>query len=53
MIGAASIFIWSFLTSFIVIYIIKAVISLRPSDEIEESGLDIVEIGVEAYPEFK
>ena len=52
-IGAASIFIWSFLTSFIVIYIIKAVISLRPSDEIEESGLDIVEIGVEAYPEFK
>jgi Amt family ammonium transporter len=52
-IGAISIFLWAFITTFIVIRIIKIFMALRPSDEIEESGLDIDEIGVQAYPEFK
>jgi ammonium transporter, Amt family len=33
--------------------VLKAVLGLRPSVEDEELGLDVVEVGVEAYPQFK
>lgn len=51
-IGALTIFVWVFVTSFIVFAIIKAVIGLRVSEEEEYEGVDISECGMEAYPEF-
>ena len=50
--GAATIFVWVFVASFIVWVIIKAVIGIRISEEDEYEGADIVECGMEAYPEF-
>lgn len=52
LIGAATIFIWVFATSFAVWMIIKAVIGIRVSEEEEDQGVDISECGLEAYPEF-
>lgn len=51
-IGAATIFVWVFATSFVVWLVIKAVIGLRVSEEDEDKGVDIAECGLEAYPEF-
>lgn len=51
-IGALTIFVWVFVTSFIVFSIIKAVMGLRVSEEEEYEGVDISECGMEAYPEF-
>jgi len=51
-IGAATIFAWVFIASLIVWGIIKAVIGVRVSEEDEYKGLDLVDCGVEAYPEF-
>ena len=48
--GAATIFVWVFVASFIVWVIIKAVIGISEEDEYE--GADIAECGMEAYPEF-
>ncbi len=50
--GAATIFIFVFVASFIVWMVIKAVIGLRISEEDEYEGGDIAECGMEAYPEF-
>jgi Amt family ammonium transporter len=52
LIGAATIFVWVFATSFIAWYVIKALIGLRVSEEDEANGVDIAECGMEAYPEF-
>jgi Amt family ammonium transporter len=51
-IGALTIFIWVFVTSFIVWSIIKMVMGLRVTPEEEEQGVDVSECGLEAYPEF-
>ncbi|MDG0978204.1 MAG: ammonium transporter [Halieaceae bacterium] len=51
-VGALTIFVWVFVTSFIVFSIVKAVIGLRVSEEEEYEGVDISECGMEAYPEF-
>ncbi|HFB63924.1 MAG TPA: ammonium transporter [Aeromonadales bacterium] len=51
-IGAATIFFWVFISSFIVWYIIKKIMGIRVSEEEEFAGVDISECGVEAYPEF-
>lgn len=51
-IGAATIFVWVFVTSFIVWFLLKMVMGIRVTDEEEYEGVDIVECGVEAYPEF-
>ena len=51
-IGALTIFIWVFVTSFIVWSIIKAIFGIRVSEEDEYQGLDLVDCGLEAYPEF-
>jgi Amt family ammonium transporter len=52
LIGAATIFVWVFVTSFIAWYVIKSLIGLRVSEEDEANGVDIAECGMEAYPEF-
>jgi Amt family ammonium transporter len=52
LIGAATIFIWVFVTSLIVWAILKAVIGIRVSEEDEYEGTDLSECGMEAYPEF-
>lgn len=51
-IGAATIFVWVFVTSLIVWGILKAVMGIRVTEEEEYEGVDLVECGVEAYPEF-
>jgi len=51
-IGALTIFIWVFVTSFIVWYVLKLVMGIRVSEEAEYEGVDSSECGVEAYPEF-
>ena len=50
--GIAVIFAWTFVTSFIAWYILKAVMGIRISAEDEFQGSDIAECGIEAYPEF-
>lgn len=51
-IGAITIFVWVFVTSFIVWAILKAIMGIRVSEEEEFEGVDIAECGMEAYPEF-
>ena len=51
-IGALTIFIWVFVASFIVWYVLKLVMGIRVSEEAEYEGVDSSECGVEAYPEF-
>jgi Amt family ammonium transporter len=50
--GAATIFVWVFVASLITWMIIKVVMGLRVSEEEEYEGVDLVECGMEAYPEF-
>jgi len=52
LIGAASIFIWTFVASAIVWLILKAVVGIRVTEEEEFNGVDVSECGLEAYPEF-
>lgn len=51
-IGALTIFVWVFVASFIVWFVIKMIMGIRVSDEEEFEGVDISECGMEAYPEF-
>ncbi|MCP5398265.1 MAG: ammonium transporter [Sphingobium sp.] len=44
--------IFVMIVSGILWFILKAVMGLRPSEEIEMGGMDKAEVGVEAYPEF-
>ena len=53
LIGVIVIFAWVFVTSFIVLKVIDAIVGIRATDNDEEIGLDKSEIGVEAYPDFK
>ncbi|WP_198336939.1 ammonium transporter [Psychrobacter celer] len=50
--GAATIFVWVFVSSLIVWSLIKLIIGIRISEEDEYEGADIAECGMEAYPEF-
>jgi Amt family ammonium transporter len=52
LIGAATIFVWVFTTSFIVWFALKKIIGLRVTEEEEYEGVDISDCGMEAYPEF-
>src|SRR5210317_1097151 len=52
LIGAATIFVWVFVSSLIVWGILKAVMGIRVSEEEEYEGVDMSECGMEAYPEF-
>ncbi len=50
--GLAVIFLWTFVASLVVWGILKAVVGIRVSEEEEYEGVDLVECGLEAYPEF-
>ena len=39
--------------SLLTIYVINMVMPIRATDEEQDMGLDVSEVGVEAYPEFK
>ncbi|MEM1385969.1 MAG: ammonium transporter [Pseudomonadota bacterium] len=51
-IGIVSIGAFVFIVSAVVWYILKLVMGLRVSEEEEINGLDMGELGMEAYPEF-
>ena len=44
---------FTFIASLIRTLVINKFIPIRATDEEQDLGLDITEIGVEAYPEFK
>ena len=50
--GVISIGIFVFVVSAVVWFILKAVMGIRVSEEEEINGLDMAELGMEAYPEF-
>ena len=50
--GALVIFLWTFIMSGIVFYIIDMAMGVRVSEEDELKGVDAAECGIEAYPEF-
>ena len=52
-IGVLAIAGFTFITSLVTILVINKIIPIRASDEEQELGLDVTEIGIEAYPEFK
>lgn len=52
LIGFFSIGLFVFVVSYVFFTIIKATIGLRVSEEEEINGLDMAELGMEAYPEF-
>ena len=52
LVGMLTIFGWVFGTSLVAWMAIKAVMGIRVSAEEEEEGLDIIDCGMEAYPEF-
>ena len=52
LVGMLTIFGWVFGTSVAAWMIIKAVMGLRVSAAEEEEGMDIIDCGMEAYPEF-
>jgi len=45
--------VFVFVISLVAWLILKATLGLRPTAEDEDLGLDVSEVGVEAYPEFK
>ena len=51
-IGFAAIGIFVFVVSFIGFALLKSVIGIRVDEEDEVNGLDMAELGMEAYPEF-
>ena len=50
--GIVSIFAFTFVASIVVWIILKSTMGIRVSEEEEYSGMDVVDCGVEAYPEF-
>ena len=52
-IGIVSIGVFTVVLSAIGWTVLKAVFGLRPTEDEETSGLDISELGMDAYPEFK
>ncbi|UCN01002.1 ammonium transporter [Sulfurimonas sp. SWIR-19] len=51
--GIVVIGVFAFVSSYIVIYIINKIVAFRAEDDIQVEGLDVNEVGVESYPEFK
>ncbi|MFO8152834.1 ammonium transporter [Thioalkalivibrio sp.] len=50
--GLVAIFLFVFIVSLVVWFILKLVMGIRLSEEDEYLGADVVECGLEAYPEF-
>jgi len=51
--GVVLVGVFTFVSSFVVIYLINLVFKFRASDEEQMKGLDIDECGLEAYPEYQ
>ena len=51
--GIVSIFAFTFVASLIVWSVLKMVMGIRVTEEEEYLGMDVVDCGIEAYPEFK
>ena len=51
--GVVAIGFFVSVVSAVVWLVLKATVGLRPSDEEEMIGLDVSELGMEAYPEFR
>ncbi|MEM9387113.1 MAG: ammonium transporter [Pseudomonadota bacterium] len=52
LLGLVSIFVWVFGVSFLSWFLLRQVMGLRVGEEEEVGGLDVVDCGIEAYPEF-
>ena len=52
LVGMLTIFAWVFGASLVTWLAIKAVMGIRVTEEEEEEGMDIIDCGMEAYPEF-
>ena len=52
LIGVIAVAVWTIVTAAILFAIIRATVGLRVSEAEEETGLDVGEHGMEAYPEF-
>jgi len=52
LIGIGTIFAWVFVASLVTWGVIKAIVGIRVTQEEEMQGVDMVECGLEAYPEF-
>ncbi|MFB9151107.1 ammonium transporter [Roseovarius ramblicola] len=52
LLGIAAYGVFTFVASLILWFILKAVIGIRVGEEEEINGLDMAELGMEAYPEF-
>jgi Amt family ammonium transporter len=52
LLGIAAFGVFTFVASLIVWFILKAVMGIRVSEEAELEGLDVAELGMEAYPDF-
>ncbi|MEQ9258301.1 MAG: ammonium transporter [Roseovarius sp.] len=50
--GIVAFGVFTFVASLVLWFILKAVMGLRVSEEAEMAGLDMSEMGMEAYPEF-
>jgi len=44
---------FTYVASYGVVKLINMVMPIRATDEEQDAGLDVSEIGIEAYPEFK
>ena len=53
LIGVIAIAGFTFVVSFAATIVINSILPIRATDEEQDLGLDVSEIGVEAYPEFK
>ncbi len=51
--GVVVVGVFAFVSSYIVIFIINKIAPFRADDDAQVEGLDVNEVGVEAYPEFK
>lgn len=51
--GVVLVAVFAFVSSYIVLFVLNKIVTLRASNDIELEGLDVNECGVEAYPEFK
>jgi Amt family ammonium transporter len=52
LLGIAAYGVFTFVASLVVWFILKAVVGIRVGEEEEMNGLDVTELGMEAYPEF-
>jgi Amt family ammonium transporter len=51
--GVLAIAGFTYVASLVTIYVINSAMAIRATDEEQDVGLDVSEVGVEAYPEFK